>query len=230
MQTRPRTRVPGNGVFGRLVDIAFSLVCLAVLLPAWVVIALLIKIDSPGPIFFKQKRVGKNGRPYSMYKFRSMLVHAQTPEKLGPLKHTHALITPVGSFLRRSKIDEVPQFINVLRGEMSVFGPRPCLPFRLETMSAEEKKRFSILPGITGWAETNGNVELTWEEQLLLDLWYVAHKSAWLDIKILLKTVVTVLCGSIRNELALQQAKNYSILRLNGEVLGHGSAGAASPR
>lgn len=192
----------------RLLDIIFSLLGLAVLLPLGLLLALLIKLDSRGPVFFKQKRVGLHERPFGMFKFRSMVVNNHAPETLGPIKDQHALVTRVGYLLRRFKLDELPQLINVLRGEMSIVGPRPCLFSRIDTMTKEERRRFHMRPGLSGWAEVNGNLELTWHEQLLLDLWYVDNYSLRLDMLIIVKTVITVIIGSIKNEAALQKANN----------------------
>lgn len=193
----------------RLFDVIFSLFCLSFLLPLFPIIACLIKLESKGPVVFKQIRVGKNGKPFYMYKFRSMYLHDQSPEELGPIKHEHVLVTKIGYFLRRFKLDEIPQFINVLRGEMSIIGPRPYLFTSIAVMTEFEKHRFDVLPGMTCWAEVNGNVELTWRDQLILDLWYVYHQTFWLDMKILGKTLLTVMVGSIKNETALNQARQF---------------------
>jgi undecaprenyl phosphate N,N'-diacetylbacillosamine 1-phosphate transferase len=194
---------------GRLINFLFSLVCIVFLLPILGIIALLIKIESNGPAIFKQNRVGKNEKTFTIYKFRSMRLHSETPAELKAIKHNHALVTRVGYFIRRFKLDELPQLWNVLRGEMSLIGPRPCLHLRIDQMSADERRRFNVLPGMTGWAEVNGNVELTWEEQLKLDLWYVDHKSIWLDLFIFFKTIAVVLFGSYKDETAIKRAENY---------------------
>ncbi len=194
----------------RLFDIIFSFFFLVLLAPAFLLIAFLIKIESAGPVFFKQKRVGKNESPFYIYKFRSMYLHQHSPSELGPIKHNHALVTPVGYILRRLKLDEIPQLINVLSGSMSLVGPRPCLFDSLKDMSISERRRFNVRPGLTGWAEVNGNVELTWREQLSLDLWYVDHQSFGLDLKILIQTTVVILRGSIRNQKAIDLAESHS--------------------
>jgi lipopolysaccharide/colanic/teichoic acid biosynthesis glycosyltransferase len=178
------------------------------LIPLWIILSVSIFIEDRGPIFYRQKRLGKDGKLFTLYKFRSMYVNNIPPLELGAIKHNHTLVTHIGYVMRRLKLDETPQFLNVIVGEMSLVGPRPCLPLRIESMSLEEKKRFQVPPGLTGWAEVNGNVELTWDEQLLLDLWYVQHASFSLDMKILLKTMGVVLFGSKKNASALLNAKN----------------------
>lgn len=193
----------------RIFDICFASIALILLSPFFLLIVMVIKLESKGPAIFKQKRVGKDMRPYFIYKFRSMVVHDFLPEELGPIKHNHNLVTRSGHFLRRTKLDEIPQFFNVLKGDMRIVGPRPCLFSTLETLTDTEKRRFKVLPGLTGWAEINGNVELSWREQLTLDLWYVDHYSFRLDLKIIYKTILTVLFGSIRNIHALSQAEIY---------------------
>lgn len=191
----------------RSCDIIFSLLALILLLPLWIIVGVCVFLEDPGPIIYRQKRVGKNESLFTLYKFRSMKQNNIPPLELGAVKHNHSLVTKTGYFIRRFKIDETPQFLNVLRGEMSLVGPRPCLPGRLPTMNSFQKQRFSFLPGLTGWAEVNGNVELTWEEQVLLDVWYVKHWSFCLDFKIIFKTLFVVLWGSHRNETALLDAK-----------------------
>lgn len=192
----------------RSVDILIAVPALVLLIPLWIILGLGIFIEDRGPIFYKQKRLGKNGKLFTIYKFRSMYVNNIPPLELGAIKHNHSLVTRIGYIMRRLKLDETPQFLNVIVGEMSLVGPRPCLPVRIESMSLSEKKRFQVAPGLTGWAEVNGNVELSWDEQLLLDLWYVQHASLRLDMKIILKTMGVVLFGSKINTAALLNAKN----------------------
>ncbi len=191
----------------RYCDIVVSLIAIVILSPFWLIISLCIILEDPGPVFYRQERVGKNEKIFNIYKFRSMRQNNIPPLELGAVKHNHPLVTKIGYIIRRFKLDETPQFLQVLRGEMSLVGPRPCLPGRIQTMSTMEKVRFSCVPGLTGWAEVNGNVELTWEEQVLLDLWYVHHQSFWLDLKIILSTFVVVLWGSHKNEKALANAR-----------------------
>lgn len=198
-----------NENYKRLFDIIFALFCLILFLPLGLLIAVLIKLESKGPIIFKQKRVGRHGKAYWIYKFRSMRLHDQAPEVLGPIKHSHPLVTKIGYVLRRFKLDEFPQFINVLLGEMSIVGPRPCLISTYESLDTKARRRFSVRPGVSGWAEVNGNVELTWPEQLALDLWYIHHQTFMLDVTIIVKTILTIFVGSIKNNENLLAAKKY---------------------
>lgn len=199
------TKWPG---LKRRVDLLIAIPAMIVLLPLWVLLSLCIFLEDRGPIFYKQRRPGKDGTLFTLYKFRSMYVNNIPPLELGAIKHNHTLVTHVGYVMRRLKLDETPQFLNVILGQMSLVGPRPCLPIRIETLSLQEKKRFDVLPGLTGWAEVNGNVELTWDEQLLLDRWYVQNQSFRLDMTILVKTIGVVLLGSKKNNVALLNAKN----------------------
>lgn len=190
----------------RILDIFIAIISILILSPFFMLLPILIKITSSGPVFFSQIRVGKDKKPFKIYKFRSMRLH-RSSEAAGRIKHNHAVVTRIGYFMRRTKLDEIPQFFNVLLGDMSVVGPRPCLFETIETMSESEFRRFRMLPGITGWAEVNGNVELSWEEQLSLDLWYVDHYHWLLDFQIMFRTFFTVLLGSIKNQRALAKSK-----------------------
>lgn len=190
-------------------DVIGAAICLILLCLVGSILAILIYWETPGPIFFIQTRAGKDEKPFRMYKFRSMAVNNIAPMELGPVKHKHNLVTRTGYIMRRTKLDEIPQFLNVLRGEMSFVGPRPCLIEKIDALTPNEKRRFSVLPGMTGWAEVNGNVELSWEEQLMLDVWYIDHRSLWLDLQILFKTLGVVVFGSERNEKAIEAAKIY---------------------
>lgn len=193
----------------RLLDLIISIFCIVILSPFFCILPLLIFIESPGPIIFSQKRVGKKEKSFNIYKFRSMYVHNLDPSEIGAVKHSHPLVTKIGYIMRRTKLDEIPQFFNVLRGDMSLVGPRPCMFERIKNMTSYERHRFLFLPGMTGWAEVNGNVEFSWDEQLLLDLWYIDHQSLWLDFVILARTFVVLFIGSIRNDEALNRARSY---------------------
>ena len=193
----------------RLLDLLVASIALLVFAPIGLILAILIRLESGGPVLFVQERAGKHGKPFRMYKFRSMVVNAIDPLHLGPLKHEHPLITRVGRLMRRTKMDELPQLLNVLRGEMRVVGPRPCLVSPIETMSPQALRRFDVSPGMTGWAEINGNVELTPDEQLVLDVWYVENHSIWLDIQILFKTLNVAVFGAKRCETAIGQAQEH---------------------
>lgn len=173
-------------LFKRLFDLLVSLVGLIVLSPVILILALLVWINLGGPVFFAQARPGYKGRIFKLYKFRSM---RNACDKAGKLLPDEERLTKFGKFLRASSLDELPELVNVLKGEMSLVGPRPLLIAYLERYSPEQARRHDVLPGITGWAQVNGRNALSWEEKFKLDVWYVDHQSFWLDIKILLMTV-----------------------------------------
>lgn len=173
----------------RSVDLVIACVALTVLAIPLALIAQAIKLDSRGPVFFKQRRAGKDGIPFDMVKFRTM-VDGATHLGLGlEVARNDFRITRVGKILRIWSVDEFPQLINILRGEMSLVGPRPARVDQVERFNQEEKGRMLVKPGLTGWAQVNGRNLLTWKERIQLDLWYVSHESFWLNLKILFKTV-----------------------------------------
>lgn len=180
----------------RILDIIFSFIGIIILSPIFLLVAIAIKIDSKGPVIFKQKRLGKDGKEFNIYKFRSMVVGA---EKIGTgvySKKGDSRVTKVGKFIRMTSIDELPQLVNILKGEMSFIGPRPVLtyhPWKLEEYTKEQAKRFNVRPGITGWAQIHGRKQVEWEKRIELDNYYVKNISLFLDLKILLKTVKVVL-------------------------------------
>jgi len=176
----------------RIFDILVSGIVLIVLLPIFVIIGIFIEIDSRGPVFFIQKRAGKNGKIFKACKLRTMVDNA---EKIGlgyEIAKDDSRITRVGKYLRWG-IDELPQLINVFKGEISLVGPRPALPHQVERYSERERRRLEVKPGITGWALINGRNKLSWPERIKLDIWYIDHWSLWLDLMILLKTVWVVI-------------------------------------
>ena len=177
----------------RIIDIVSSVVALSIFPPFFLVIAILIKSSSRGPVFFRYKRVGKDGRFFISYKFRSMVEDAVNVGLGIEVSYDDNRITPVGKLSRRWSLDEIPQLINVLKGEMSLVGPRPALPHQAEKYSEFEMGRLRMKPGITGWAQINGRNLLSWKERIELDVWYVENWSLWLDFKILLMTPKVVL-------------------------------------
>jgi undecaprenyl-phosphate galactose phosphotransferase len=191
----------------RVVDISLSLIILIGLLPVWILIGALIKLTSKGPIFYKPVAIGQGGRPFIMYKFRSMRVNVSTnlhKEKVRKMiKQNDATkkivndprITPLGRFLRKCSIDEFPQLINVLNGEMSLVGPRPCLPYEYEVMKEWQKQRCDIKPGMTGIWQIRGRDEVLFNQQVVLDLYYKEHCSVWMDLQILFSTIPVVIFG-----------------------------------
>ena len=167
-------------------------IALIVLLPIFAIIGIFIKFDSKGPVFFIQERAGKDGKILRAYKLRTMVDNA---EKIGlgyEIAKEDNRITRVGKHLRWG-IDELPQLINVFKGEMSLVGPRPALPHQVKRYSEKERRRLEVKPGITGWALVNGRNILSWPERIKLDIWYIDHWSIWLDLKILFKTIWVVI-------------------------------------
>lgn len=185
--------------FKRFLDIVLSATALLVVSVFMLFAAIAVKLDSPGPIIFKQQRLGKDGRVFWMYKFRSMCVGA---EKTGSGVYSgkeDARVTKVGKILRATSIDELPQLVNILKGDMSIIGPRPPLtyhPWPLEEYTDEQKRMFELRPGITGWAQTHGRKDVEWNKRIELNVWYVDNVSLWLDIKILFLTVFKVLSNA----------------------------------
>jgi lipopolysaccharide/colanic/teichoic acid biosynthesis glycosyltransferase len=156
-------------------------------------IAIAIKLDSRGPVLFRQERIGRHGRPFEIVKFRT-LVDAPPQDAADYLISASDLrITRVGAFLRRWSLDELPQLWNVLRGEMSIVGPRPTLRYQVEQYDDVQRRRLEVLPGVTGWAQISGRNELSWPERIELDVWYVDHRSLSLDLRILAATFATLL-------------------------------------
>jgi undecaprenyl phosphate N,N'-diacetylbacillosamine 1-phosphate transferase len=174
-------------------DFLLSWIGLIILSPIICIIGVLIRIDSSGPVFFRQERIGKDGKPFSSYKFRSMVDKATTMG-LGLNVSVHdERITKVGKLLRNTSLDELPQLFNVLKGEMSIVGPRPTLGYQVKAYDACQRRRLKVKPGITGWAQINGRNAIPWEDRIKLDVWYVDNWSLGLDLMILGRTLKTVL-------------------------------------
>jgi len=174
----------------RLFDIAASACGLLLLAPVYAVVAWLILRKLGSPVLFRQRRPGLNGKPFEMLKFRTML---DAPDASGnPLPDSERM-TPFGSFLRSASLDELPGLWNVLKGDMSLVGPRPLLMEYLPLYSAEQYRRHEVRPGVTGWAQVNGRNALSWEEKFKLDVWYVDNQSFWLDLKIIFLTIKKVI-------------------------------------
>lgn len=179
----------------RLFDILVSLIVIVPFLPVWLVLALIVKVTSPGPVFFLQDRPGEDREVFKVYKFRTMRPGSEKMVKGVEVMKDDDRVTAVGRFLRRSKLDEIPQCLNVLKGEMSLIGPRPERMASLDDYDEEISKRLNMLPGMTGLAQVSGNIYLDLQERYKLDVYYVEHFSLWLDIKILLRTIGVVLFG-----------------------------------
>jgi lipopolysaccharide/colanic/teichoic acid biosynthesis glycosyltransferase len=172
----------GISLAKRLFDLLLAALLLVLLSPLLVVIAALVWRKLGRPVLFRQMRAGYRGRSFSVIKFRSM---NSRRDDQGQLLPDAQRLTPFGAFLRSSSLDELPELVNVLRGEMSLVGPRPLLMQYLERYSPEQARRHEVLPGITGWAQINGRNAISWEDKFRLDVWYVDHRSFWLDLKIL---------------------------------------------
>jgi sugar transferase EpsL len=174
--------LPGTSPSKRALDLVLTLLSLVILLPVGLLIALLVWLFLGSPVMFRQARPGYRGRPFITYKFRTM-TDRRGPD--GQLLPDAERLTPFGRLLRSTSLDDLPQLYNVLRGEMSLVGPRPLLMRYLERYTPEQMRRHEVLPGITGWAQVNGRNAIAWEEKFRLDVWYVDHRSFWLDLKIL---------------------------------------------
>jgi sugar transferase EpsL len=175
----------------RALDLLGAGLGLVVLTPVFLLIGTGVLIALGPPVLFRQRRPGLYGRPFTLYKFRSMAQPAPGEDALPDAKR----LTRLGALLRRTSLDELPELWNVLRGDMSLVGPRPLLMEYLPLYTPEQARRHEVLPGITGWAQVNGRNALSWEEKFTLDVWYVDHRSLWLDLKILLITAARVLSG-----------------------------------
>ena len=183
----------------RFLDVTASFLGLVLLSPLMLAVSILIKIDSRGPVIFRQTRIGRNGKVFEIYKFRSMCVGA---EKTGSGVYSgkgDARVTRIGKILRATSIDELPQLLNILMGEMSFVGPRPPLtyhPWKYEEYTDFQKRMFEVRPGITGWAQVNGRKDVEWHKRIELNVWYVDHMSLLLDIKIMFMTAFKVLTNA----------------------------------
>ena len=183
--------------FKRVLDIILALIGILIGGIPMLLIALFVKLDSPGPVLFKQDRIGKDGKVFKIYKFRSMCVGAEKGGVYSDNKDTR--VTKVGKILRATSLDELPQFFNVLFGHMSFIGPRPPLtyhPWPIEEYTDFQKRMFEVRPGITGWTQTHGRKDVEWHRRIELNVWYVDHMSLWLDIKILFLTFFKVLTNA----------------------------------
>ncbi|MCX7922470.1 MAG: sugar transferase [Clostridia bacterium] len=178
--------------FKCLFDRAISIIIFTIISPLLLVISLAIKIDSKGPIFFVQERVGKHKKLFKIYKFRTMVPNAINIGTGVYTDENDPRITKVGKFLRKTSLDELPQLFNIIKGEMSFIGPRPTLLYQVEQYDEFQIKRLNMNPGVTGWAQVNGRNSISWPERIKLDVWYIENWSIWLDIKIITRTFAVV--------------------------------------
>jgi lipopolysaccharide/colanic/teichoic acid biosynthesis glycosyltransferase len=185
----------GNQVIKRAIDLLLAAAGSLLTAPVIAFLALAIRLESPGSPIYRQPRVGKEGRLFSIYKLRTMVRGAEFTGAGLAVQEGDERITRVGGFLRRYSLDEVPNLWNVLRGQMSIVGPRPTLQVQVEQYTDRQRRRLAVKPGITGWAQVNGRASLPWTERIELDIWYVEHYSLALDLKILARTARMVLSG-----------------------------------
>lgn len=187
----------------RVIDVILASVALILLSPLFAIIAIAIKIDSKGPVFFAHKRIGKNGKIIKLYKFRSMVINAEeliksfTPEQMREYKENYKLtndprITKVGKFLRKTSLDELPQLINIINGDLSIIGPRPVIADELEKYGTNKDKFLSVTPGLTGYWAANGRSNTTYEQRMKMELYYIDNLSLKMDIKVFFKTILSV--------------------------------------
>lgn len=179
----------------RIIDIIISCFVLIILSPLLILVSVLIKIDSRGPVIFKQRRLGLDGKEFDIYKFRSMIQNAEHTGSGVYSGKSDARVTKVGRFIRATSIDELPQVINIIKGDMSLIGPRPPLtyhPWPIDQYTSEQKRMFEMRPGITGWAQVHGRKDVEWHKRIELNVWYVDHVSFFLDIKIFFMTIFKV--------------------------------------
>ena len=184
----------------RALDVAIAGAGLALAGPFLAAAALAVKLGDGGPVLFKQTRVGKDGRDFELLKLRTMVVGAESQGAGYAVDRGDARITRVGRILRRTSLDELPQLWNVIRGDMSVIGPRPTLRYQVERYDERQRRRLDVLPGITGWAQIHGRASLSWEERIAYDVWYVEHRSPLTDVLILLRTPLALFGGTYKGE------------------------------
>lgn len=189
----------------RFFDIVLAFIGLVIVSPILLILAIAIKLDSKGPVVFKQQRIGKKGKVFNIYKFRSMCVGAENTGSGVYSDKNDARVTKIGKLLRASSMDELPQLFNILKGDMSFIGPRPPLtyhPWKIEEYSEEQLHMFDVRPGITGWAQINGRKEVEWHKRIEFNVWYVRHLTLWLDTKIFFKTIFKVFTNANNENLA----------------------------
>jgi lipopolysaccharide/colanic/teichoic acid biosynthesis glycosyltransferase len=182
------------------VDVVGAGVGLTLASPLLAAAAVAIKLEDGGPVLYRQRRVGLNGEDFDLLKLRTMVVGAEHQGAGLAVNRGDARITRVGRLLRRLSLDELPQLWNVVRGEMSLIGPRPTLRYQVEKYSERQRRRLDVKPGITGWAQVNGRASLPWDDRIELDVWYVEHRSPWVDLKIAARTPLALLGGTYKGE------------------------------
>lgn len=194
----------------RVLDVLASAAALLAASPVMALAAIGILLEDGGPLLYVQPRAGRGGRVFHALKFRTMRVHQIPAHEMAQVRTGDPLVTRVGGILRRLKIDELPQLVNVLRGDMSLVGPRPTLPEQVQAYTPFQRRRLEVTPGVTGWAQVNGNTELPWDERIMLDVWYVDHRSLWLDLRILARTLAVIVGGERVRSGPLEQARLHA--------------------
>jgi lipopolysaccharide/colanic/teichoic acid biosynthesis glycosyltransferase len=186
-----------SGGLPRAIDVLLATLGLVIGSPVLVAAAVAIRVDTPGSPIYRQRRVGRAGTTFELRKLRTMVLGADpTPaETWEPLRAGDPRVTRVGAVLRRLSLDELPNLVNVLRGEMAIVGPRPTIEAQVEQYTPRQRRRLDVMPGITGWAQVNGRASLSWEERIELDVWYVENRSLALDLRILARTVRLIVTG-----------------------------------
>ena len=184
----------------RVADVAVAGLGLVLTSPLLAAAAVAIKLEDGGPVLYRQTRVGKDGEDFELLKLRSMSVGAEHVGAGFAVDRGDSRITRVGRVLRRTSVDELPQLWNVLRGDMSVIGPRPTLRYQVDRYNDRQRRRLDVRPGLTGWAQVNGRATLSWDDRIELDVWYVEHRSATVDLKILLRTPLALFGGTYRGQ------------------------------
>jgi len=184
----------------RAVDAAGAAIALAVASPVLAAAAIAIKLDDGGPVFYRQRRVGLDGHEFELLKLRTMDVGAERRGAGYAVNEGDPRITRAGRVLRRLSIDELPQLVNVLRGDMSLIGPRPTLAYQVERYTPRQRRRLEVKPGLTGWAQIHGRARVPWEDRIELDVWYVEHRSPWIDLKILARTPRALFAGTYKGD------------------------------
>ena len=184
----------------RPVDVVGAALGLALASPVLAAAAVAIKLEDGGPVLYRQRRVGLGGRDFDLLKLRTMVVGAEHQGAGLAVNRGDARITRVGRVVRRLSLDELPQLWNVVRGEMSLIGPRPTLRYQVEKYTDRQRRRLDVRPGITGWAQVNGRASLPWDDRIELDVWYVEHRSPWVDLKIVARTPLALFGGTYKGQ------------------------------
>jgi lipopolysaccharide/colanic/teichoic acid biosynthesis glycosyltransferase len=190
----------GGNTLNRAADVVGASLGLALASPVLAAAALAIKLEDGGPVLYRQRRVGYRGEDFDLLKLRTMVVGAEQQGAGFAVNRGDPRITRTGRLLRRLSLDELPQLWNVVCGDMSLIGPRPTLRYQVEQYTPRQRRRLDVKPGLTGWAQVNGRTKLPWDERIELDVWYVEHRSPWVDLKILLRTPRALFTGTYKGE------------------------------